>query len=1337
MVLDSTESSGGIRSLQELVDRQEPPVLVVVGSGVSFGATGQNRATWRGLLNHGLDYLFAQGVWDEEKVTAERFLINDSFDKRPNLEEVLRRADSVTDGLGGPDGPMFAHWLKEAIGTLRAADGQTTTLDAIRDLADAGAIVMTTNYDDLLCDALELPPVTWLEPEAVLQVINRKRPGIIHIHGHWRQPKSIVFGKRSYEAIVQSEPLQTVLSSLWLQWHWMYVGAGAGLQDPNLGALLKWVGQHFGSSGRVDYFFGKPDQVEALQLRSDSLANVVPIPLADFDVDLPAKIRALTPQLRASPFELLLPSSTRFRQPSESKITNPFPTWQEYAEGRVPSLPIDLEVKQRLQHHGWAMLVDVASVGKTTLALRIATLPEQRPKPVYYLELKRTDDNVTAFATEAYAALRRLARPGTLIVLDNAHHNPALALGLWQRWRERPNGSRLLIVVTRMEKPIVLSGDSALLALEGFVGNPALSLDLTPMDLGAIFNRVIDRLSSGQSAGLPTPPESALLEWHKTYGGELGAFVTAIIQERGRLSPSNWTLPVEAASEWMRERHLRYLSDQELENVLCLSVFGAQELEIDVSQPALPYPLSMATPLTRGLAERIEVADGKYVRFKLREPGWGKLVIGAIRPKLDNLTILTSTCARSLDVAIALDAALGNAGRIDQREAIWLKLNGYIPELLESIWKVEPGYMAAFLSRARQRKQFDLAKRLWDALAADRDRLSDAVCRSSLMTLTPFMNVAQEQGPATVSTVCWDALSDNVGGLVDRALRSSLGDVVGFLGVAHKFRRRALLEALWAGFSSHPDALASRAVESTLDIVAAFLLRATNAEQWTLVNAIWSALSKNPKDLASRAIETPFENLGAFIARAMKSEQKDLLKKLWQALAQDETALINRALGAPFKDLAAFLATAHRQSAEEPIEELTILLENLWMAFSRNSAHLAKRALSEPLSDLAAFTEIASKQGPSTLVDRIWRTLEDDPVSLAGRALDTPLGNLAGFLRTAKRQKKATLVDALWDVLVRDPAALAKKISESDTASISALIASLTLENLASLPKVFQFLSIEDWAFDPGRSFHRFPGAAGLALRFAQAGREDLKIALLDNLLKRADPRDFEDVSSALLELGKLLSNVEAQDEASVSKFARAICRSEWLGRCYGATTTVGLASALTMIATHQSAEIIRLLWHPGLKYRLRAELGKLSQAAPDHLSVVVQFFGASALCCRSPDVVTSLPLRKIAQLPSTVLPHRAESNEVERWQRQLWYGLRAICSFTSEPLAVGEPVLTRTLALWQASLAEVETKPGSVLHRIDASMVRWLRNCQSSGGGRIYPDEEPLWTLTGFPQQP
>ena len=38
------------------------------------------------------------------------------------------------------------------------------TLEKIRDLHDAGALILTTNYDDLLYDIIDEPPVTWEVP---------------------------------------------------------------------------------------------------------------------------------------------------------------------------------------------------------------------------------------------------------------------------------------------------------------------------------------------------------------------------------------------------------------------------------------------------------------------------------------------------------------------------------------------------------------------------------------------------------------------------------------------------------------------------------------------------------------------------------------------------------------------------------------------------------------------------------------------------------------------------------------------------------------------------------------------------------------------------------------------------------------------------------------------------------------------------------------------------------------------------------------------------------------------------------------------------------------------
>jgi hypothetical protein len=64
-----------------------------------------------------------------------------------------------------------------------------------------------------------------------------------------------------------------------------------------------------------------------------------------------------------------------------------FPSLQEYLDGEVPALESDDVVTTRLAQHGWAFVLDVASVGKTTLALRMATGMEQREHPTFYIDL--------------------------------------------------------------------------------------------------------------------------------------------------------------------------------------------------------------------------------------------------------------------------------------------------------------------------------------------------------------------------------------------------------------------------------------------------------------------------------------------------------------------------------------------------------------------------------------------------------------------------------------------------------------------------------------------------------------------------------------------------------------------------------------------------------------------------------------------------------------------------------------------------------------------------------------------------------------------------------------
>jgi len=57
----------------------------------------------------------------------------------------------------------------------------------------------TTNYDDLITQVTGLPVVVWTETDKLVRVIRGEEKGIIHLHGCWNRPESVVLGTRSYD----------------------------------------------------------------------------------------------------------------------------------------------------------------------------------------------------------------------------------------------------------------------------------------------------------------------------------------------------------------------------------------------------------------------------------------------------------------------------------------------------------------------------------------------------------------------------------------------------------------------------------------------------------------------------------------------------------------------------------------------------------------------------------------------------------------------------------------------------------------------------------------------------------------------------------------------------------------------------------------------------------------------------------------------------------------------------------------------------------------------------------------------------------------------------------
>ena len=210
-------------------------VLVVVGTGVSLAASGEDPSTsvasWTGLLENGVDRCLAVRGLPPDWAESIRARI-----RSRELDSILSAAEEVSTALSSPDKGPFKRWLRTTVGSLHA-----TNRSLIEAIGHLNLPIATTNYDGLLEEVTGFPPVTWLDSDRVIRVVRRQEPGIIHFHGHWADPESIVLGTSSYERILGHPHAQEVLRALMTLHALVFVGCGDGLSDPNFGQLLRWA----------------------------------------------------------------------------------------------------------------------------------------------------------------------------------------------------------------------------------------------------------------------------------------------------------------------------------------------------------------------------------------------------------------------------------------------------------------------------------------------------------------------------------------------------------------------------------------------------------------------------------------------------------------------------------------------------------------------------------------------------------------------------------------------------------------------------------------------------------------------------------------------------------------------------------------------------------------------------------------------------------------------------------------------------------------------------------------------------------------------------------------
>lgn len=267
--------------LRQIVRNKE--AIIVAGAGVSVSATGgQGVSSWKGLLKSGIQHCQIYGhprLAEEDVAHLLQVLESNDTDNWLGIATLIERK------LKYPASREWAKWLKETVGSLPLIS--TDLLEAILYLE---LPIITTNYDDLFGRkglSRRLQSIDWKSGFFDEYFFDSPLDYIFHLHGSVLNPKSVVLGISSYKDILNESFVQNFTHLLSLYKGLLFVGYGAGFDDPNFSSLLNFISEN-GSLHR-HYILCRSSDIQSYS----NLTNIYPVSYGDEYFELPNFLRSL------------------------------------------------------------------------------------------------------------------------------------------------------------------------------------------------------------------------------------------------------------------------------------------------------------------------------------------------------------------------------------------------------------------------------------------------------------------------------------------------------------------------------------------------------------------------------------------------------------------------------------------------------------------------------------------------------------------------------------------------------------------------------------------------------------------------------------------------------------------------------------------------------------------------------------------------------------------------------------------------------------------------------------------------------------------------------------
>ncbi|XP_018420473.1 PREDICTED: protein FAM118B [Nanorana parkeri] len=237
--------------LPSLKTKKPQELVLVIGTGISSAVAPQVPAlkSWKGLIQALLDAANDFDLLEEEESKKFQKCLHEDKNLIHVAHDLIQKLSPRTSNVRST---FFKDCLYEVFDDLESKmeDSGKQLLQSVLQLMEHGALVLTTNFDNLLeiyayHQGKQLESIDLTDEKMVLEwAQEKKKLSVLHIHGVYTNPSGIVLHPAGYQNVLRNTEVMREIQKLYETKSFLFLGCGRTVDDTTFQALFLEAVKH-------------------------------------------------------------------------------------------------------------------------------------------------------------------------------------------------------------------------------------------------------------------------------------------------------------------------------------------------------------------------------------------------------------------------------------------------------------------------------------------------------------------------------------------------------------------------------------------------------------------------------------------------------------------------------------------------------------------------------------------------------------------------------------------------------------------------------------------------------------------------------------------------------------------------------------------------------------------------------------------------------------------------------------------------------------------------------------------------------------------------------------